>query len=335
MRISYCPGCLKEGQPTYCKKCLQLVFGGRKVNPVLPFSRPEYNLRMSQTSRISISGMQTKHTLKLVGDSLELTTEGGTYILKPVPYGPFRHMEEAPANEHFSMQLARQVFGLLTAENVVMRFQDGSYAYLTKRFDLLPDGTKLLQEDMAQVAQKTEEKDGKDYKYQYSYEAIAEHLKRHLSTYRVEVENFFRVILFNYLIHNGDAHLKNFSVLRNITYGGYNLTPAYDLLNTRIHSPMEPDTALHLFKADYVTESYNERGHYTKDDFYEFGLRIGMAEKRVSRFLEEMASKENEINELIRRSFLSDKVKNMYMGQVRERIERLRYSYQENRPTIL
>ncbi|MES2732059.1 MAG: HipA domain-containing protein [Bacteroidota bacterium] len=327
MRTSYCPGCLKEGQPVYCKKCLQSVFGGRKVSPILPFSRPEYNLKMSQATRISISGVQTKHTLKLVDDSLELTEEGGTYILKPVPYGPFRNLEEAPANEHFSMQLARQVFALPTADNVMMRFQDGSYAYLTKRFDLLPDGTKLLQEDMAQVAQKTEEKDGKDYKYQYSYEGIAEHLQIHLSTYRVEVENFFKVIVFNYLIHNGDAHLKNFSVLRNNTYGGYNLTPAYDLLNTRIHSPMEPDTALNLFKDDSTTGSYLEQGYYTKDDFHEFGLRIGMAEKRVFRFLNEMIAKEEEIGELLRRSFMSEKIKNVYLGQVRERIQRIKYSH--------
>ena len=299
MRTSYCPGCLKEGQPVYCRKCLQSVFGGRKVNPVLPFSRPEYNLRMSQASRISISGVQTKHTLKLVGDALELTDEGGAFILKPVPYGPFKNLEEAPANEHFSMQLARQVFGLPTADNAVMRFQDGSYAYLTKRFDLLPDGTKLLQEDMAQVAQKTEEKDGKDYKYQYSYQGVA-------------------------------GHLKNFSVLRNNTYGGYNLTPAYDLLNTRIHSPMEPDTALNLFEGDYLTDSYATRGYYAWDDFYEFGLLIGMAEKRVLRFLEEAIAREEAVGEMIRRSFLSEKIKNVYLGQVRERIHRLGYRHRKN-----
>ncbi|MBC7923159.1 MAG: HipA domain-containing protein [Ferruginibacter sp.] len=330
MRTSYCPACLKEGPPVYCRKCLQSVFGGRKVNPVLPFSRPEYNLRMSQASRISISGVQTKHTLKLVGDALELTDEGGTFILKPVPYGPFQNLEEAPANEHFSMQLARQVFGLPTADNAMMRFQDGSYAYLTKRFDLLPDGTKLLQEDMAQVAQKTEEKDGKDYKYQYSYQGVAGHLKTHLSTYKVEVENFFKIVLFNYLIHNGDAHLKNFSVLRNNTYGGYNLTPAYDLLNTRIHSPMEPDTALNLFEGDYVTDSYAARGYYAWDDFHEFGLLIEMAEKRVLRFLEETIAREEAVGEMIRRSFLSEKTKNVYLGQVRERIQRLGYRHRKN-----
>ena len=165
------------------------MFGGKRISPILPFSRPEYNqLKMTQTSRISISGVQTKHTLKLVGDTLELTEGGGQYILKPVPYGPFKNLEEAPANEHISMQLARQVFKLNTADNVIMRFQDGSYAYLTKRYDVLEDGNKLLQEDMAQVAQKTEAKDGKDYKDKYSYEAIDSHMKEHLSTYKAEVE---------------------------------------------------------------------------------------------------------------------------------------------------
>ncbi|OYZ33517.1 MAG: hypothetical protein B7X86_01180 [Sphingobacteriales bacterium 17-39-43] len=40
------------------------------------------------------------------------------------------------------MQIARQVYGLKTAENALIFFQDGTPAYLTKRFDVKEDGTK-------------------------------------------------------------------------------------------------------------------------------------------------------------------------------------------------
>ncbi|HQT21521.1 hypothetical protein [Daejeonella sp.] len=45
-------------------------------------------------------------------------------------------------NEHLTMQIARQVYGLKTAENALIFFQDGTPAYLTKRFDVKEDGTK-------------------------------------------------------------------------------------------------------------------------------------------------------------------------------------------------
>ena len=44
----------------------------------------------------------------------------------------------------------------------------------------------------------------------------------------------YKLLLFNYLFSNGDAHLKNFSILET-ALGDFRLSPAYDLLNSRIH----------------------------------------------------------------------------------------------------
>jgi serine/threonine-protein kinase HipA len=41
-----------------------------------------------------------------------------------------------PANEHLTMQIARQVFGIETAENALIFFQNGEQAYITKRFEI-------------------------------------------------------------------------------------------------------------------------------------------------------------------------------------------------------
>jgi len=85
------------------------------------------------------------------------------------------------------------------------------------------------------------------------------------------------MILFNYIFSNGDARLKNFSVIRS-TQGDYVLTPVYDLLCTRIHSPQESDMALSLFK--YVfTESYKAYGFYTYRDFLLFCQQVGIKKR--------------------------------------------------------
>ncbi|WP_425291403.1 HipA domain-containing protein [Bacteroides fragilis] len=53
---------------------------------------------------------------------------------------------------------------------------------------------------------------GSNYKHKYSYEEQAELIKLYIPAWRIEIEKFFKVILFNFLFSNGDTHLKNFSV---------------------------------------------------------------------------------------------------------------------------
>ncbi|MDD5675065.1 MAG: HipA domain-containing protein [Chitinivibrionales bacterium] len=308
MNIFRCPSCLKKGFNEFCPDCRKSLFNGRKISPVLSFSRPDYNRRkLEKAGRISISGVQSKHSLALTGAGLELVEKGGEYILKPIPPGEFENLDAMPANEHVTMQMARQVFGLNTAQCALVFFsRDSAPAYLTKRFDVFPDGTRRLQEDFAQIAQVSEESHGKNYKYDFSYEKIAALLKKHISSYAVEVEKFFRLVLFNYLTHNGDAHLKNFSVYRDQGMNTYLLAPAYDLLNTRLHLPFETPLALDLFESGYETESYKANGYFAYDDFFEFGARLGIPPKRVERFIAGTAGRGKEINELLARSFLDD-----------------------------
>jgi serine/threonine-protein kinase HipA len=50
---------------------------------------------------------------------------------------------------------------------------------------------------------------------------------------KYDQEDFFKRIVLNYLICNGDAHLKNFFLYSKSNSNEYFLTPNYDLLNTR------------------------------------------------------------------------------------------------------
>src|SRR5688572_30822127 len=125
-QASKCFGCLKDFEGGYCNSCLKRLFDGKKIPHILPFSKPEYErAKLSQAGRISISGVQTKHSLRRNGKVLELTDHDGEYILKPVPHGSFENLAEMPANEHLTMQMARQIFKVETAANALILFSDG------------------------------------------------------------------------------------------------------------------------------------------------------------------------------------------------------------------
>lgn len=329
MNIENCPSCLKKGYKEFCPQCRKRLFGGKRLSPILPFSRPDYNKRkMEQISRLSISGVQSKHSVKLTESGLELTEDNGEFILKPLMAGDFANMEFMPANEHFTMQLARQVFKINTAECAIVFFRDDlTPAYLTKRFDVLTDGNRIQQEDFAQIAEMSEETHGNNYKYDFSYEKAAVLMSQYISSYAVEIEKFFKIIIFNYLINNGDAHLKNFSLCRDSELNSFLLTPAYDLLNTRLHLPNESVMALDLFESGFETESFKVNGFYSRDDFEEFGIHIGIPLKRVNRIIDDFLSRCKMAADLLSRSFLDDKCRREYSEMIDNRVKAFGYSY--------
>ena len=317
--IKYCPGTLAEGFDTYSATCLRRVFQGRKVSHILPYAPPQNNEDdaekfIENRKRISISGVQEKLSLLLEKNKLRLTNEGeqGTYILKPIPRD-LKNVDQVPANEHVTMQIARQVYGLQTAENALIFFNDGEPAYITKRFDVKEDGSKWGKEDFAALAEKTEENAGTNFKYKYSYEALGRLLEKYVSAYHVEVEKLFSLIVFNFLFSNGDAHLKNFSLIETPN-GDYVLSPAYDLLNTRIHVN-DSDFALDggLFDDEFQSSEKKKSNPPGLYDFYELARRFGITEKRRDKILRPYLQKQPTVDEFVRRSFLNNQTKRAYL----------------------
>lgn len=317
--LKNCPGTLAEGFSKYSPSCLRILFSGKKVHHVLPYDQPQHSeevaeLFIENRKRISISGVQEKLSLLLDKNVLRLTKEGeqGTYILKPIPRD-LKKVDQVPANEHLTMQIAKQVYGLNTAENAMVFFKESSPAYITKRFDVKENGSKWGIEDFATLAEKTKDNAGVNFKYEYSYEEAGRLIKKFAPAWRIEIEKYFSLVVFNYLFSNGDAHLKNFSLLESSS-GDYLLSPAYDLVNTKLHVD-DTDFALNkgLFSDDYKSEQYKKSGHPSKSDFKEFALRIGIAENRVDKLLNPFLEKQIFVETLISRSFLSEGSKRGYL----------------------
>ena len=318
--LNVCPSMLAEGFDTYSPAACKLLFDGKEVSHILGFDSPNNESADKEeyarhVGRISLSGVQPKASLVLNADGqLVRPSEGerGQYILKPAPSSyALLERKYCPANEHLSMQIAAQVYHIETAANALCLFRDGEAAYLTRRFDVAPDGSKHQQEDLASLGGLTKANGGSDYKYSnLSYEECAELIRKYTKAAPIEVLKFFRVVVFNYLILNDDAHLKNFSLM-NRGDGEYHLTPAYDLINTSLHLH-EP----RIFALDkgLFREGMQLSDTHTIDrkDFEEFGHRIGLSTRLVKRELDFFATEQPLAQGLISRSFLSEKLKQYY-----------------------
>lgn len=321
--LKYCPGTLAGGHETYSRTALRAIFDGKKVSHILPYDSPASNELTDQLyddnkKRISISGVQEKFSVVLDKNRIRLTNQGeqGHYILKPIPsYG--KNADQMPANEHLTMQIARQVFGLETAMNALIFFRDGSPAYITKRFDVNPDGSKKAQEDFASLAGRTPQTHGENYKYQGNCLDLFSLLKRFVPAYRVEAPKLFKIILFNFLFSNGDAHYKNFSLIET-SIGDFRLSPAYDLLNTRIHIG-DKDFALDegLLPPTYAQGK-------VKDQFYRLAEMAEISKIQADKSISLLTSASEKVKHLITCSFLSGKMKRNYEQAYLTRLHKLR-----------
>lgn len=320
--IKYCPGTLAEGFDTYSKACLNKVFGGKKVSHILPYESPASNADTDELfdenrRLISISGVQEKFSVLLIKNKLKLISEQerGTYILKPIP-GVGKRKDQMPANEHLTMQIARQVYGIETAENALLFFKDGAPAYITKRFDVKEDGSKLAQEDFASLAGRTPQTDGEHYKYKGNYLELFQLMKQYLPTYRIEAPKLLKLLVFNYLFSNADAHFKNFSLIET-PMGDFKLSPAYDLLNSRIH----------VEDADFALEDgllpKNLIQGKIKVQFATLAEQAGISEKIFNDIIALMISKSDIVEKLINASYLNDSTKRNYLQAYHTRLKQL------------
>ncbi len=289
----------------------------------LSFDKIKFDqIRRETGERISFSGVQNKISLSInSGGELIPTQSYGRYILKPYPTsGELFNAEDVVANEQLSMYLSEHVFKINTAKRAVIPFSDGELAYLTKRFDYAEDGKKIPQEDFASILAYSKNSKGDNFKFEGSYELCAEKIREIIPVPLKDIEEFYRRILFNYLIGNGDAHLKNFSIML-LNNQQRVLTPNYDVLYTGYHiDETFGECALDLFE-DNETQAYAAMGRYTLQDFEVFGLSIGIPPKRLKQIYSAITNTTAKVEEAVNKSFLSDKGKEAYLEKYHDRLE--------------
>lgn len=264
--------------------------------------------------RISLSGVQNKFSAIADQGKLRLIREGeqGRYIIKPIPQNSHIFEKESlPINEFLCMQIASNIYHIETAECGVCRWQDGSPAYVTKRFDVKADGSKRGMEDFAALAGLTKADGGSDYKYcNLSYEECAHIINLYVAAAPIAIHKFFRLVIYNFLISNDDAHLKNFSLIENADKE-YMLAPAYDLVNTYLH--------LHQPRIFALDKGLLKEGIKISDThpvnkalFCEFGRRIGLTEKVINNEIKNFSAENTLVQTMVYESMLSENMKKQF-----------------------
>jgi len=240
-------------------------------------------------AKLSLAGAQDKLPVYIKGTQVYLPKNSGsatTHIIKPIDTG----FTDIPRNEAFCMELAQRS-GFPIPNSKIMRI-GGHELFVVDRYDrqvFNKEIVRIHQEDFCQAMGYPAER-----KYQETggpgFAECRELIDEYLSNEGVANRLLFiRMMVFNYIIGNHDAHGKNFSILHD---DGFELAPFYDLLSTQIY-PLDNKFAMAI--------GQNFRLERIKDHSFElFAKDMNVRPNLLKKLTKEMCGAvEKELNGLI------------------------------------
>ncbi len=305
-----CLYCYKEvdNESDFHTKCAQTFFGTKEV-PVLPYTLQEMEqLAKEAVERsVTVPGVQPKISIGFIREELRDTTSGrltildaldGSFILQPQNQG----YEQMPENEHLTMRLAA-LFKLNLVSSSLIRLQSGELCYLTKRIDRTPHDNKVHMIDFLQILELED-------KYMGTMERLGKEIKRLSAVPGLDIVQFFELAVFNYVVGNNDMHLKNFSMF--LTENGWQLAPAYDLLNVLLILPKDKDDTALLLGG----KKQNHNAAY----FTRFGETLELNRKQITSVYKRLLKWMPKAMGLIKDSFLSEEQQQSYQQLIAQRV---------------
>ena len=235
-----------------------------------------------------LSGVQPK-VLAKVEDKATLKLED--YIVKA--WGD--DYPQLALNEYLCMQAVKAA-GIAVPE---FYLSDDDKFFIMKRFDIQENGIPFGFEDMCVLQAKQ-----RDDKYKGSYEQVAKSVRLFSSNHlRLKsLTQFYKMIVMNNLLQNGDAHLKNFGVYY-LDINHIQIAPAYDVVSTTAYIQNDIP-ALTLM---------GSKRWYSKDKLIQFGIdSCGLSNKQALKNYEEcltgMKALFNKVNKRLNDECETDKI---------------------------
>lgn len=310
-RCLHCYEPLSDQYSDFHEACNKRFFGQLKT-PQLAYDLPDLQTLAMQViqSQMAVTGVQAKISLSLFRKeernlTKKLTIVGlyGDYILKP----PSEHYEQLPELESATMHMAA-VCGISVVPHSLVRLQDGTLCYITKRVDRTRNG-KLHMEDMCQLSERLTED-----KYKGSHEQVAKLVLKYAAHPLLDVSNFYEQVLFSFFTGNADMHLKNFSLLER---EGLNMSlcPAYDLV---------PTALVNLADTEELALTLNGKKRKLKyEDFLAAYENCGLSKKVLDHTLELFVYAKPEMEAVLEKSFVSEDLKVNYLDLMENRFKQL------------
>ena len=229
------------------------------ASPVEPDEIPDYALEVrgkaktvkvatESSAHFSLAGIQMKFSMKERDGRYQIAESGsmGDWIIKT----PSTRHKDVPLNEYTAMRLAELVGVDIPEIKLVeldkldklppINLPDENAAFAIRRFDREKE-RRVHMEDFAQVLVKYPRQ-----KYESAnYENIGQVLYQFSGDSLGNVQQMARRLLVNILLANGDAHLKNWSLIYpdKVTP---ELSPAYDVVTTGVYMSEETQFALNM-----------------------------------------------------------------------------------------
>jgi len=214
--------------------------------------------------KFSLGGSQLKFSMLERGGKFALDNGNEEWIVKP----PHPNHPNVPANEYTMMRLAAAA-GIQTPEVKLVKLADidltglsgisipqwETWAYAVKRYDRTVEG-RVHVEDFAQVFNVYADREYNATNYDTIGRLIFDIFPNRFE----QLAEFIRRLVVNILIGNGDAHLKNWSVIYRDKIAPQ-LSPTYDLVST-IQYMQNDGLALNLGgekRFESINESHFER----------------------------------------------------------------------------
>lgn len=248
---------------------------------------PQRSLSADSPKRMSLAGAQQKLAVTVKDGALlePFGNECSTHILKPD--SKVEGYPHTAINELFCMRLAHLVG--LPVPNTEMRYVPWP-VYLVERFDRESHDAQLKRRHILDALQLL----SYDRRLKYA-KSSAETLNAAIAACRTVAkakQAIFRWTVYNVLIGNADAHMKNLSFF--ISSAGVTLAPFYDLVSTVVyttpqydrHGPHWPDVSLSM--------PIGNAGRFveiTRPDLLAFGGEIGLKPMVAKRHLDTLLEK--------------------------------------------
>ena len=248
-----------EGYLTYGKSAQVQDSKFLDLNAVLDDSDENLFSRLLEKflNRSAIAGVQPK-VLALLYDKASLS--GKEYIVKSFS-DEYPHLAE---NEYFCMRAVRNA-GIPTPK---FWLSSSKKLFVMEKFTYQKENDNFFgfEEFCALFGL------NKENKYSGSYEQIAKAINKISTNKVVDLASFYKMTIMNFLLKNGDAHLKNFGILYNADMETRFLAPAYDVVVTAAYLPKDKP-ALTLF---------GKKVWYSKEQLIGFGTKYCLLDQKTA-----------------------------------------------------
>lgn len=207
---------------------LDEILNYNSQTPLFPQLLEKYYLRNS------LAGVQPKVSIPNVTNVTERTVQQKDLIVKSYD----ADFDLLTVNEFVCMEAARHC-GLEPPKTYLSANLE---TYIIERFDKAEDGTKLGYEDFTTLLKRSNDP---NEKYKGSYENLLKATFLYTRS-EAEVTKIYKYIVFNCLIGNGDAHLKNFALQYTPDMKDIFVSPPFDITHTLIYKNIDDQLALKI-----------------------------------------------------------------------------------------